>query len=757
LKIGLLFALLGAYAVGLSLIKYISIKTKVRKIKKDESTNQEMIRVSNLIASGSFITLNKQFCTLSLALTILYFFLFAVLSIKIGNSIVLGTLVSMISSALCVYYSMDVSVNANLLTAIECSKGVREGFRSAYSSGRVVGTFLLGISLLSLSLYMYYPIESRTSLLIGLAFGSSIAAIFLRIAGGIFTKAADIGADLVGKVFNEMPEDDPRNPGVIADNIGDNIGDCIGTVADIFSTYMCGLMACDFLSTDFPIFMSIFPSSLACLIAVYVIKGLNCKENITKENIETGSFIIFQTISNMIYLSLVLSIALFLPISFVYSCYINVTLLEVLNTFGSFVIGVLIVAWMLFITNYYTSSSCCPVKNTIKATKKGGVSMNIILGYAYSLESVFVIVSGILILLLTSYSITQSLFSISVSLLTTLGFGCAIMTMDSYGPIVDNAGGILSMSGCEDEARDNSDMLDTVGNATKALTKGYSAAISLITSIIVIMYYAIISNMKFFVFNEMTILGALVGSVVPFFFAGSIIKSVYTVANYILKVISDKIKTLGKTEKIANDYYDSTISSLISKSMMSCVVPIVIIFFPFAIYYIMSILKVLNTFLQTHYMIGVLIGNSAVSLLLGIQMTTGGAAWDNVKKGIEGENKKLIKEKTRELESEIKDFDNHQQSVISEILASDKKATQESLASLQTDLHGLYNIENNKSSQSLVENIINKHNELAALRQISNAAVAGDTFGDPLKDTAGTSLNSMPKIMFLIAILIRIL
>lgn len=808
----------GVTSVLLSVFEYLKGKFSSTIVDVGPTTGM-MYKVAGLIRAGGYSCLNAQYSNLLYFLPPVCILLLYYQSYYLAGGILAGAAAGLI----CVYYTLEIALSGNIATAVQAmtDRGLENGFGRAYSAGRMTGLFIIGAGLMIVSSFFFIAERSRFMYMIGVSLGASCISIFARLAGGVFTKAADVSADLVGKVFHDIPEDSPENPGVIADNIGDNIGDCVGTAADIFETYVCGFMAATMLFNgllDTGRFVAVVSSTIGPIIAINLTGGIKLPEAYVSS--DRGVSAIMNVMTKMVLGSVVSSFAIFASITFLLSK--DAGLMSTLVKSVPFVIGIIFPPAMLMVATYYTSRSNRPVKQMAESCNDGG-SMNIIMGYAVSLESAFALVMTVMLLAVIPW-FTGGIEALAVTILTALGFISAIMTMDAYGPVVDNAGGIVTMSGAKGRGRHNTDILDSIGNLTKALTKGYASGVTMLTSFLLISLYirrSGIGNGTALIGNGLVMFGLFLGAALPFLFSGFVVKSVHNAANYMLKVISYRIKNDNPDTE---HYYTQPIQALAKKSVDYMLYPMLTISIPFIIHLILRLVPSLGSY-SSGYMVGILFGVASAGVCLGTLMTIGGAAWDNAKKLVEENvggsidaakraveesitnfNKiqsnlnmesresadfdlksvKIIQERIKQMvavrdiapDQRLTIFDNLVQGLetqsdnLSKWIASHEHAiTRYKGMSAQRDIRhqidvesAIKNIKNMPSSERDMNSyngafltIFDRYSVLEALRSIKDAAVMGDTFGDPLKDAAGTSLNAMIKMTAILALLISLM
>ncbi|OGY63634.1 MAG: sodium-translocating pyrophosphatase [Candidatus Harrisonbacteria bacterium RIFCSPLOWO2_02_FULL_41_11] len=587
-------------------------------LKKQPNGNQKMTEISQAIQDGSAAYLNRQYRSVFWVAAVLAVLIFYFL----GKFSALGFIVGAAASALAGYIGMNVAVRANSKTAEAASRGLNEALSLAFLSGSVTGFLVVALGLLSLA--GFYLFTKDISALVSLGFGASLISIFARLGGGIYTKAADVGTDLVGKVEAGIPEDDPRNPGVIADNVGDNVGDCAGMAADLFETYVVTIIAAMllgfFVDKNISSPLVIFPMVLgglaiiASLIGVYFVKvGKN------------------GTIMGALYkglaVSLVASALLFYPATrfFLGEGYFNFYL--------SSLIGLAVTALMVVITDYYTAKKYRPVKSIAEASNSGH-GTNIIMGLSVGMESTFLPILAVAGAILASFYLA-GLYGVALAATSMLSVAGIIVAIDSFGPVTDNAGGIAEMSGAPDNVRQITDALDAVGNTTKAITKGYAIASAGLAALVLFAgYIADLSNLaKSTVFELQSpevLVGLLLGAAIPYLFSSIAMKAVGRTAGAVVEEVRRQFReNPGIMEYKSKPDYGRTVDIVTKAALKEMIIP--------ALIPIVAVLFVGLVF-GAKTLGGFLIGTIVSGLFLAISMTTGGAAWDNAKKYIEAGN-----------------------------------------------------------------------------------------------------------------------
>ncbi len=592
-------------------------------LKKQPAGDAKMQEISKAIQTGSTAYLNRQYKTVGIVAAIL----FVVIGLTLGRMMAFGFLVGAFASALAGYIGMNVSVRSNVKTAEAAKKGLAQSLSLAFKAGSVTGLMVVALGLLAVA--GFYISTGDVKSLIGLGFGASLISIFARLGGGIFTKAADVGADLVGKVEAGIPEDDPRNPAVIADNVGDNVGDCAGMAADLFETYAVTLTAAILLGTltigtlgaYFPLVLA-GAAILASVLGVFFVK-LGKSQNPEGKQASDGAGIMNALYKGMVA-SLIISAGLFY---FVTKLFFTDNFLSI---YLSAIVGLVITILMVVITDYYTAKKFRPVASIAEASKSGH-GTNIIMGLAVGMEStllpIIVIGAGIL----TSFSLA-GIYGIAVSALAMLSVAGMIVAIDSFGPITDNAGGIAEMSNQPENVRKITDALDSVGNTTKAVTKGYAIASAGLGALVLFATYtkeltAVVKNISFDLSDSYVIVGLFLGAAMPYIFSSMAMKSVGKAAGAVVEEVRRQFREIkGIMDGSGKPDYKAAVDIVTKAALREMIVPALI---PIAA------VLIVGFGLGAKALGGFLIGSIISGLFLGISMTTGGAAWDNAKKYIE--------------------------------------------------------------------------------------------------------------------------
>lgn len=665
----------------------------VRVVFKAPTGNDRMREIALAIQEGANAFLNRQYKTIAFVGIIVCAILYWIL----GQYAAIGFVIGSILSGLAGYIGMGVSVRANVRTAEAARQGLSPALSIAFKAGAVTGLLVVGFALLGVSLYyfvlqeLHLPDRIITDALLSLSFGASLISIFARLGGGIFTKGADVGADLVGKIEAGIPEDDPRNPAVIADNVGDNVGDCAGMAADLFETYAVTIVATMVLAgilapAALRHTLMLYPLMIGAVCIIGSIIGtffvrLNPQNNDIMAALYKGLLVTGLFSAGLIWLATHYLFGMNNPI------HMEGKAITGMSFFYCSLAGLIITGLLVWVTEYYTSTRYRPVQSIARASLTGHAT-NIIQGLAISMEStalpVLIICGGVLFTYLTA-----GLFGVAIAVTTQLALAGMIIALDAYGPVTDNAGGIAEMSNLNKDVRVITDALDAVGNTTKAVTKGYAIGSAGLAALVLfaaytedLLHYFSSLRVSFTLQDPFVIIGLFIGGLLPYLFSSLAMMSVGRAGSQIVVEVRRQFKEIpGIMAGTAKPEYGVAVDLLTKTAIREMILPSLLpVLTPIVLYFVINAIAGQAEAFTT--LGAMLLGTIVTGLFVAISMTSGGGAWDNAKKYIEDGN------------------------------------------------HG------GKGSEA------------------HKAAITGDTVGDPYKDTAGPAINPMIKIINIVALLL---
>jgi K(+)-stimulated pyrophosphate-energized sodium pump len=589
------------------------------------SGDERMREIGHAIQEGAAAYLRRQYLTIA-AVAIVPFLALGFYD-ELGWGTAIGFLVGAVFSAAAGFIGMNVAVRANVRTAEAAKSGLKPALDVAFRAGSVTGLLVVGLGLLGVAGYYWVLTgwfdnsrESAIHDLVGLAFGGSLISVFARLGGGIYTKAADVGADLVGKIEAGIPEDDPRNPAVIADNVGDNVGDCAGMAADLFETYAVTAVAAMLLGLAFPAGnLALYPLALGAVSIVASVIG------VFFARIGRGGSIM-NALYKAVVVATVLSAIGFIPITMAF----DAGRFSFGELYGAALVGLAVTFLLVAITEYYTGTRWGPVKS-ISSSSQTGHATNIIEGLAVGMQATALPVIVIAIGILAAYKITDDIFGVAVAVMAQLSMTGLIVALDAYGPVTDNAGGIAEMANLDESVRGITDPLDAVGNTTKAVTKGYAIGSAGLAAIVLFAEYSrgiadagVEAN--FVLDSPWVIAGLFVGGLMPFLFASLAMQAVGRVGGQVVTEVRRQFREIpGILEGTGRPEYGPAIDIVTGSAIRSMLAPAVI---PIAFPIIVGLIS-------AEMLGGLLIGTIVTGIFLAIAMTSGGGAWDNAKKLIE--------------------------------------------------------------------------------------------------------------------------